>query len=165
FWEPAALPTVFSEEADSDAEPPNGAAGGPPSACAIEFARELDDGGTGGTGEEQRADDSNRRADRAEDYRTEPHDGAGGTDGMQRADDSTEEHRAEDYRTEPFGEDGEEGRRRGRRSSTVAAPTTRLRHIHQMASRTKTTVADGQGYVLYGLVFLLMSTRDFIPWI
>ncbi|EJK66377.1 hypothetical protein THAOC_12709 [Thalassiosira oceanica] len=69
----------------------------------------------GGTGEEQRADDSNRRADRAE-----------------------------DYRTEPFGEDGEEGRRRGRRYSTVAAPTTR--HIHQMVSRTKTTVADGQGH-------------------
>mmetsp|Transcript_25830 Transcript_25830/g.58231 ORF Transcript_25830/g.58231 Transcript_25830/m.58231 type:complete len:108 (-) Transcript_25830:287-610(-) len=44
----------------------------------------------------------------------------------------------------PFGEDGEEGRRRGRRYSTVAAPTTR--HIHQMVSRTKTTVADGQGH-------------------
>ena len=39
------------------------------------------------------------------------------------------------------------------------------RHIHQMASRTKTTVADGQGYVLHGLLFLLMPTRDFISLI
>ncbi|EJK50050.1 hypothetical protein THAOC_31020 [Thalassiosira oceanica] len=136
----------------------------PPRRCFYLEHRVRSGARYGGTGEEQRADDSNRRADRAEDYRTEPlqHDGAGGTDGMQRADDSTEEHRAEDYRTEPFGEDGEEGRRRGRRYSTVAAPTTR--HIHQMVSRTKTTVADGR-YVLHGLVFLLMSTRDFIPWI
>ena len=50
-----------------------------------------------------------------------------------------------------------------RRWSVVAAPTTR--HIHQMALRTKTTVTDGQGYVLHGLLFLLMPTRDFISWI
>ncbi|EJK56011.1 hypothetical protein THAOC_24176, partial [Thalassiosira oceanica] len=29
-----------------------------------------------------------------------------------------------------------------------------------MAPRTKTTVVDGQGYVLHGLVFLLMSTHS-----